>query len=75
MGTFISSITNVFQQQKIKLALIGLDGAGKKSYLQKIGLYDKIYKTKNAFGFEIKKMKHKNLQIKSFDIGGNTFIG
>ena len=72
MGNLFSAIWNVlFEVEKeVKLALVGLDNAGKTTIINK--LVDVNFKNETAptIGVDTKELKMKNISIKVFDVSG-----
>ena len=72
MGNWLSLIwQNLFDQEKeIKLALIGLDGAGKTTIINKLIDVNFNSDTAPTIGIDTKEFKMKNISIKVFDLAG-----
>ena len=72
MGNLLSAIWNVLFEvdKEIKLALVGLDGAGKTTIINK--LIDINFKNETAptIGIDTKEIKIKNINVKVFDLAG-----
>ena len=72
MGNLLSAIWNVLFEvdKEIKLALVGLDGAGKTTIINK--LIDVNFKNETAptIGIDTKEIKIKNINVKVFDLAG-----
>ena len=72
MGGLMSAIWNMlFEQEKeIKLALVGLDGAGKTTIVR--CLVEGSFKGQTAptIGIETQELKINNITIKMFDLAG-----
>ena len=72
MGGLFSSIWQaLFEQEKeIKLALVGLDGAGKTTIINKLVDVEFREDTTPTIGIDTKELKMKNISIKVFDLAG-----
>ena len=72
MGNILNALWNVlFEVEKeVKLALVGLDNAGKTTIINK--LVDVNFKNETAptIGVDTKELKMKNISIKVFDLAG-----
>lgn len=76
MGLFITSIKKAFESfgtKESRIVLIGLDGAGKTTMLYKIKLGETA-STVPTIGFNVEKVKYKNVEFTLWDIGGQTKI-
>ena len=65
MGLLFSKFYSI----ESKILLLGLDGAGKTSLLYKLRL-DKDITTVPTIGFNVERIKNKNLTITVWDMGG-----
>ncbi|CAD8108322.1 unnamed protein product [Paramecium sonneborni] len=65
---------NLFQKyqisQKLQIIMIGLDAAGKTTILNQLKL-GKVENITHTIGFNLKKLKSKELDIVCWDIGGS----
>lgn len=76
MGSFFERMQNVFSSfgtQESRIVLIGLDGAGKTTILYKLKL-DEVVSSVPTIGFNVEKIRFKNLEFNIWDIGGQTKI-
>ncbi len=76
MGSFFERVRNAFDSfgtQESRIVLIGLDGAGKTTILYKLKL-DECVTSVPTIGFNVEKVKFKNLEFNIWDIGGQTKI-
>ena len=72
MGGWLSSMwTSLFEQEKeVKLALIGLDNAGKTTVINKLIDVNFRNETAPTIGIDTKELQIKNINIKVFDLSG-----
>ena len=72
MGNLLSSIWSMlFQQDKeIKLALVGLDGSGKTTIVNKLVNASFNGETAPTIGIDTKEIQINNINIKVFDLAG-----
>jgi len=74
MGAYISSlIAKLFETKKLKILMIGLDGAGKSSILGKLHL-NEVISTIPTIGFNVETVTYKNTTFTVWDIGGQEKI-
>eukprot|EP00301_Raphidiophrys_heterophryoidea_P005767 c12388_g2_i3.p1 GENE.c12388_g2_i3~~c12388_g2_i3.p1 ORF type:complete len:189 (+),score=73.67 c12388_g2_i3:231-797(+) len=67
MGVLLSKVFARTQQARI--LLLGLDGAGKTTILYKLALGETINTTPTV-GFNVETVKHKNVDLTMWDVGG-----
>ena len=72
MGGLISALWQLmFEQEKeVKLALVGLDGAGKTTIINKLLFPEFSRETAPTIGIDTKELRFRNVQIKVFDLAG-----
>ena len=72
MGNWISNLwQQLFAQDKeVKLALVGLDGSGKTTIINKLINADFNTETAPTIGIDTKEIQIKNVNIKIFDLAG-----
>ena len=72
MGGLLSSLWNMlFEQNKeVKLSLIGLDGAGKTTIINKLINVNFKNETAPTIGVDTKELQMKNISIKVHDLAG-----
>jgi GTPase SAR1 family protein len=58
----VSDFYNKFFIKKAKILLLGLDAAGKTSYLYNM-ILDSIMQTVPTIGFNVEKISYKNLDL------------
>jgi small GTP-binding protein len=79
MGAFFSpcakSLTQLshFGQKQRRILLLGLDGAGKTTVLFRLHLGHTI-STIPTIGFNVEKVKHRNIMFTAWDLGGQQRI-
>ena len=56
---------------KRKILLVGLDGAGKTTTLYRLKL-NELIETVTTIGLNVETIKHKNLELLVFDVGGQA---
>ncbi len=65
-----AKLCSLFKSKKhARILLLGLDGAGKTSILYQLKLSD-LVNTTQTIGFNLEKIKYKNLFLELWDIGG-----
>jgi small GTP-binding protein len=70
MGLSVSTIfKNLFGKTEVKMAMVGLDAAGKTTILYKMKLGE-IVTTIPTIGFNVETVEYKNLKFMIWDIGG-----
>ncbi|KAF2075708.1 hypothetical protein CYY_003023 [Polysphondylium violaceum] len=70
VGDFINKIYSLFEGTKdAKIAMIGLDNAGKTTLLYKLKLGE-VVTTIPTIGFNVETVEYKNLNFTVFDVGG-----
>jgi small GTP-binding protein len=69
MGLSLSSLWNLWSYRDVRVTLIGLDGAGKTSIINKLNLGE-VKDTIPTIGFNVEKVTYKNLNMNIFDVGG-----
>ncbi|XP_033279599.1 ADP-ribosylation factor-like protein 1 [Orcinus orca] len=74
MGGFFSSIfSSLFGTQKMKILILGLDGAGKTTILYRLQVGE-VVTTIPTVGFNVETVTYKNLKFQVRDLGGQTSI-
>ena len=67
---FITKIVDkLFQKKNTRILLLGLDGAGKTTILNKLKFNENI-NTVPTIGFNVETIEYKNLNFTIFDVGG-----
>jgi len=70
MGNFLKSLVSMVGTKKeCRILLLGLDAAGKTSILNKITFGESLSSVP-TIGFNVEKVKYKNLNFSIWDIGG-----
>jgi ADP-ribosylation factor protein 1 len=70
MGLSVSTIfKRLFSKSDVKIAMVGLDAAGKTTILYKMKLGE-IVTTIPTIGFNVETVEYKNLKFTMWDIGG-----
>jgi ADP-ribosylation factor protein 1 len=74
MGFIFSKAWRALTQKKqVRLLMIGLDGAGKTTILQKMK-FDELVRTIPTIGFNVESLDYKGLNFTIWDIGGQDNI-
>ena len=74
MGLLLSKMSELlFGQQRAKLAMLGLDAAGKTTILYKLKL-NEIVTTIPTIGFNVEEVQFHNLHMTIWDVGGQKRI-
>ena len=74
MGMFMSTLFGrLFGPRQAKLAMMGLDGAGKTTVLYKLKL-NEVVTTIPTIGFNVEQVNFQNLEMTIWDIGGQGTI-
>ena len=71
--TFSTFWTHIFGPRKAKLAMLGLDNAGKTTVLYKLKL-NEVVTTIPTVGFNVEQVTFQNLEMTIWDIGGQQTI-
>ncbi|KAG0325759.1 hypothetical protein BGZ99_000204 [Dissophora globulifera] len=69
MGFTISKL--FFPEKEIHILVLGLQGAGKTTILQKLKMGD-VVTTLPTIGFSIETVQYKNITFTAFDVGGQN---
>ncbi|KAK6200435.1 putative ADP-ribosylation factor [Scheffersomyces amazonensis] len=70
MGLLVSKL---FKNRELRILMLGLDNAGKSTILYKLKL-GKTTTTVPTVGFNVEKVKHKNISFAVWDCGGQERI-
>lgn len=70
MGNWIASL---FGNQEARIALLGLDAAGKTTILYKLRLGE-VVNTHPTIGFNVETLKYKKIEFTVWDVGGQDKI-
>ncbi|KAK6462180.1 putative ADP-ribosylation factor [Scheffersomyces coipomensis] len=70
MGLLVSRL---FKNRELRILMLGLDNAGKSTILYKLKL-GKTTTTVPTVGFNVEKVKHKNISFAVWDCGGQERI-
>ena len=74
MGILLSYMTEkMFGPQQAKIAMLGLDAAGKTTILYKLKLNEKVT-TIPTVGFNVETVEFHNLSMTVWDVGGQKLI-
>eukprot|EP01017_Pseudomicrothorax_dubius_P036085 TRINITY_DN5132_c0_g1_i3.p1 TRINITY_DN5132_c0_g1~~TRINITY_DN5132_c0_g1_i3.p1 ORF type:complete len:180 (-),score=29.10 TRINITY_DN5132_c0_g1_i3:158-697(-) len=74
MGFIFSKVINsLFPKQNTRILLVGLDGAGKTTFLYKMKLNEYV-RTVPTIGFNVESLDYKNLHMTIWDVGGQEQI-
>ena len=71
--TFSGLWTAMFGPHRAKLAMLGLDNAGKTTVLYKLKL-NEVVTTIPTVGFNVEQVSFQNLEMTIWDIGGQKTI-
>ena len=69
MGAAFPKFVNAFRMKDARIAMVGLDAAGKTTVLYKLKLND-VVTTIPTIGFNVERLEYKNLKMTIWDIGG-----
>lgn len=69
MGAWISSLLDSWGRMESRIALLGLDAAGKTSILYKLKLGENVT-TIPTIGFNVETVSYKKLDFTMWDVGG-----
>jgi small GTP-binding protein len=72
-NTFVSLFRGLFENQKARILLLGLDAAGKTSILYKFKL-DENVTTIPTIGFNVETVQYKKVEFTMWDVGGQDKI-
>lgn len=74
MGVILSRILGGIRVKKdVRILILGLDGAGKTTILYRFKLGN-VVTTIPTVGFNVETVKHKNITLQVWDLGGQTSI-
>lgn len=74
MGLTISGLwSQLFGPKKAKMAMLGLDNAGKTTVLYKLKL-NEVVTTIPTIGFNVEQVSFQNLEMTIWDVGGQKTI-
>eukprot|EP00756_Hemistasia_phaeocysticola_P052165 Hpha_TRINITY_DN27373_c0_g1::TRINITY_DN27373_c0_g1_i2::g.582::m.582/K07942/ARL1; ADP-ribosylation factor-like protein 1 len=75
MGGFWSRFLDTvgMGSKEVRILILGLDNAGKTTILYKLQLGD-VVEAVPTIGFNVETIKHKNLTLQVWDLGGQTSI-
>lgn len=74
MGSFLSTLfPQYFETKKMKILMLGLDGAGKSAILNKLHLGETVT-TVPTIGFNVETITYKNISFIVWDVGGQEKI-
>ncbi|PWA96860.1 hypothetical protein CTI12_AA035270 (chloroplast) [Artemisia annua] len=71
--SFTKLFSLVFPNKEIRIAMVGLDGAGKTTILYKLKL-GKVVSTIPTIGFNIETVEYKNISFVVWDIGAYDMV-
>ncbi|RYH04917.1 GTP-binding protein [archaeon] len=71
--SFIRSLTSSKPGHEARILLLGLDNAGKTSLLARLS-EEEIDTVKPTQGFIVKTLKHENIRLNVWDVGGQKSI-
>jgi Arf/Sar family protein len=71
MGNFASAISSLFGTKEAKIAMIGLDGAGKTTVIYQFQLGE-VVTTIPTIGFNVENVEYKKLKFTIYDVGGQA---
>merc|ERR1712086_201178 len=74
MGVLWSSLSTLFAKKETRLLILGLDNAGKTTILYKFQGDESAVQTVPTVGFNMETITHKNVELKVWDLGGQTAI-
>eukprot|EP00455_Lapot_gusevi_P048350 TRINITY_DN6662_c0_g3_i5.p1 TRINITY_DN6662_c0_g3~~TRINITY_DN6662_c0_g3_i5.p1 ORF type:complete len:181 (+),score=35.79 TRINITY_DN6662_c0_g3_i5:117-659(+) len=70
MGNFLAWVASIFWKQEMELAIIGLQNAGKSTFVRVITDGEFIEDMIPTIGFNMHKITKNKVQIKLWDLGG-----
>ena len=70
MGSFFSSILNLFFSKKIECVLIGLENAGKSTFCTYLELGNNNVTQIPTIGLNVKMLSKDGISFKVWDLGG-----
>lgn len=74
MGSILSRILGGLRTKKdVRVLILGLDGAGKTTILYRLKLGN-VVTTIPTVGFNVETVKHRNITLQVWDLGGQTSI-
>ncbi|CAH0484926.1 unnamed protein product [Peronospora farinosa] len=73
LESLYGSLTSYFGNRESRIMIIGLDGAGKTTFLYKIKV-GKTVTTIPTIGFNLESFNYKNIKFTAWDIGGQEKI-
>ncbi|CAI5735413.1 unnamed protein product [Hyaloperonospora brassicae] len=73
LDALYSSLASFLGNRESRIMIIGLDGAGKTTFLYKIKLGD-LVTTIPTIGFNVETFEYKNIKFTAWDIGGQEKI-
>ncbi|KAJ8775259.1 hypothetical protein K2173_020263 [Erythroxylum novogranatense] len=72
--TFTKVFSRLLAEKEIRILMVGLDGAGKTTILDKLKLGE-IVTTTPTIGFNVETVEYKNISFTVWDVGGQDKIG
>lgn len=73
MGNALAAFASIFKKKDVRIAMIGLDAAGKTTILFKLKL-NEVSTTIPTIGFNVETIEHKNLKMSVWDLGGQDRV-
>ena len=74
MGIVLSMmVEKIFGSQRAKIAMLGLDAAGKTTIMYKLKL-NEIVTTIPTIGFNVEEIQFHNLSMTVWDVGGQKVV-
>jgi len=67
----LAKLRESFAKKKLEMVVVGLENSGKTTLVNLIAL-GKVVETAPTVGLNIKQMKHKGVQMKAWDLGGQA---
>ena len=74
MGIVLSMmVEKIFGSQRAKIAMLGLDAAGKTTIMYKLKL-NEVVTTIPTIGFNVEEIQFHNLSMTVWDVGGQKVV-
>ena len=73
MGGLISAIKELFGKEERRILILGIDGAGKTTFLYKLKM-GHVINTVPTIGFNVETIQYRNIKFNAWDVGGQDKI-
>ena len=67
----LSSLCSIFDRRETIIDIVGLDGSGKRTIMEKLE-FGEIIKTEVTLGFQVETVQKRNVIVNSWDVGEVT---